>query len=134
MRQASRLTAPGTSAPSTWARFQVHEAVPSGEKPKLGPTKGTIAAQADTKSTRKPPRSKLSGALPGKVGRAGTLSDSIGGETLLSAAGALRAMQSTWEYAFAHGDSCCMGPPDDAALKLLEREQQLLAIIERRSA
>jgi hypothetical protein len=47
---------------------------------------------------------------------------------------ALRAMQSTWEYAFAHGDSCCMGPPDDAALKLLEREQQLLAIIERRSA
>src|ERR1019366_9617171 len=29
---------------------------------------------------------------------------------------------------------CCMGPPDDAALKLVEREQQLLASAERRSA
>jgi hypothetical protein len=90
MRQASRLITPGTSAPSAWARSQVHEAVPSGEKPKLGPTKGTIAAHADIKSARKPPRIKLSGALPGKVDRAGALSESIDDETLLLAAGALR--------------------------------------------
>jgi hypothetical protein len=90
MRQASRLITPGTSAPSAWARSQVHEAVPSGEKPKLGPTKGTIAAHADTKSARKPPRIKLSGALPGNVDRPGTLSDSIGDETLLSEVVALR--------------------------------------------
>jgi hypothetical protein len=90
MRQANRLTTPGTSAPSAWARFQVHEAVPSGEKPKLGPTKGTIAAHADTKSARKPPRIKLSGALPGKVDTAGTLSESFGDETLLPATGAPR--------------------------------------------
>jgi hypothetical protein len=89
-RQASRLTTPGTSAPSAWARFQVHEAVPSGEKLKLGPTKGTIAAHADTKSARKPPRTKLSGALPGKVDRTRTLSESIGDETLLSTVGAPR--------------------------------------------
>jgi hypothetical protein len=90
MRQANRLTTPGASAPSAWARLQVHETVPSGEKPKLGPTKGTIAAHADTKSARKPPRVKLSGALLGKVDRAGTLSESIGDEALLSAAGAVR--------------------------------------------
>jgi hypothetical protein len=71
-------------------RFQVHEAVPSGENPKLGPTKGTSAAHADTKSARKPPRIKLSGALPGKVDGAGTSRESNGGETLLLASGALR--------------------------------------------
>ena len=44
----------------------------------------------------------------------------------------LKALQSTWKFAFAHGDPCCMGPPDEDALKLLEREQQLTAIIEHR--
>jgi hypothetical protein len=88
-RQASRPTAPGTTAPSPWTRFQVHEAVPSAEKPKLGPTKGTIPAHADNKSARKPPRIKLSGALPGKVVRTGTLSGTTGGETPSPAAGAI---------------------------------------------
>ena len=46
----------------------------------------------------------------------------------------LKAMQSAWAYAFAHGDPCAMGPYDDDALELLEREQYLAAIIERRPA
>jgi hypothetical protein len=44
----------------------------------------------------------------------------------------LKALRATMAYAFAHGDPCSMGPPDTAALKLLEWEQQLVAIIERR--
>jgi hypothetical protein len=50
--------------------------------------KGTIPAHADNKSARKPPRIKLSGALPGKVVRTGTLSGTTGGKTPSPAAGA----------------------------------------------
>jgi hypothetical protein len=60
-------------AKRAWSRFQVHEAVPSGEKPKLGPTKGMIPAHADSKTARKPPRIKLSGAVPGEIVRSGAL-------------------------------------------------------------
>jgi hypothetical protein len=87
-RQASRPTAPGRTAPNAWTRFQVHEAVPSGEKPKLGPIKGAIPAHADNKSARKPPRIKLSGALPGEVATTGTLSGTTGGGTPSPAVGA----------------------------------------------
>ena len=44
----------------------------------------------------------------------------------------LKALQATWAFAFAHGDPCSMGAPDSSALVILEREQQLAAIIDER--
>jgi hypothetical protein len=52
--------------------------------------KGTIPAHADNKSARKPPRIKLSGALPGEVATTGTLSGTTDGETPSPATGATR--------------------------------------------